>query len=146
MDLRAGGILKDALFWGMGLLALAGCATAPLGPPPVGSYTNVRESPETGDFDGVHLDILRLGDAPQVWFALCEGGCPDPEPIAARLEGDTLAFEVVEELTSNTGERSTLRYRVRVKARRTVFGPSIVVNLPDQPRSGWATLRRVKRR
>jgi hypothetical protein len=77
---------------GLKLLALPASATTF-----EGVYSNVCLDPETGDQDGIELQLQVAGGAPVVTFKTCEGGCWEQPVSDVAVDGNHITFRATDQ-------------------------------------------------
>jgi hypothetical protein len=109
-DYRAGMGRHRWLWIAIGGLAAVAAQPAWSGPAPrPGSYSSVKTDGETGDEDGLRLDLRYSNGKPQVAFWWCEGECIQRQIHDLSIKGDQIAF-VADDVTV-IGDRQETRQR-----------------------------------
>lgn len=105
-------------------LALGGPASAAIID---GTYGAPCISPNTGDEGGMIVEVHAAATPPYVLFNLCEGWCYDPIRTVAHIEGQRIAFDIVDHMTDSAGrplEPETTHYAGEFRRRALTISGS----------------------
>ncbi|WP_116090888.1 hypothetical protein [Sphingomonas crusticola] len=103
---------------------------APIEP---GIYSNVRLSPDTGDLDGLEVEIGRTG---QVETVFCEGWCNASDRTTYAWRGGSIVYDLHEKVVNPGG-------RITIEARAVELKPAAKILLARVGGdTGWMVLKR----
>jgi hypothetical protein len=109
----------------------------------VGIFSNVQQSPETGDLGGVEIEFHPQATPPYAIVVVCEGWCNQAHRAPVKLEGQTFSLSFDEPLFDMSGA-IVAQDHYRIDGR--LAGDAVLVDLRLNSNNWHAKLKRIPSR